>query len=156
MNLPEPLADLMKPLFETLPLEHAMPELVPTKRAAEEAIAQVERIVSDPQIRRNPALEAALWLYVDELDRSHMISQGVPGPIGACWHGIMHRREGDFWNSKYWFRQAGSLKLAAGSDPSEFVDRVEAANRENPPELLAQQRSEWATLFEWCANREGA
>jgi hypothetical protein len=51
-------------------------------------------------------LQAAMWLYVDDLNRSHEISQGIAGPVGAYWHGIMHRREGDFWNAKYWLRQA--------------------------------------------------
>jgi hypothetical protein len=41
------------------------------------------------------------------LDRSHEISQGLATAEGSFWHGIMHRREGDYPNAKYWFRQAG-------------------------------------------------
>ncbi len=51
--------------------------------------------------------EAAIWLLAGELDRSHAISQGIESPEGAFWHGIKHRREGDFWNAKYWFRKVG-------------------------------------------------
>ena len=48
---------------------------------------------------------AALWLHHDFLDESHAISQDVDTPEGSYWHAIMHRRESDYWNSKYWFRR---------------------------------------------------
>ncbi|MGD9645707.1 MAG: hypothetical protein AB7U73_08345 [Pirellulales bacterium] len=50
---------------------------------------------------------AGLWLYADGLDQSHAISQSIETTTGSFWHGIMHRREGDFGNSKYWFRRVG-------------------------------------------------
>jgi len=50
---------------------------------------------------------AGLWLHADGLDQSHQISQSIETPTGSFWHGIMHRREGDFGNSKYWFRRVG-------------------------------------------------
>lgn len=51
--------------------------------------------------------EAGLWLLAGELDRSHDISQSYESAEGSFWHGIMHRREGDFGNAKYWFRRVG-------------------------------------------------
>ena len=54
------------------------------------------------------ALEAGLWLWIDELDRSHTASQSREGDKTCdAWHTIMHRREGDFWNAKYWVRRVG-------------------------------------------------
>ncbi len=50
---------------------------------------------------------AGLWLLAGNLDESHQISQSIESPEGSFWHGIMHRREGDFWNAKYWFRRVG-------------------------------------------------
>lgn len=55
--------------------------------------------------------EAGLWLLAGELDRSHGISQDNDSSLGSYWHGIMHRREGDFGNAKYWFRRVGKCHL---------------------------------------------
>lgn len=88
---------------------------------------------------------SALWLFNNFLDESHTISQNVHEPIGSYLHGIMHRREGDFSNAKYWFNRAGNADFiprisesiqqngisdAFGSkgwrfSPTEFVDLVE-------------------------------
>ncbi len=50
---------------------------------------------------------SGIQLLHGELDVSHRISQSVETTTGSYWHGIMHRREGDFGNSKYWFRKVG-------------------------------------------------
>src|SRR5687767_14149334 len=41
---------------------------------------------------------SAVWLLYDSLDDSHTISEGIDTPSGSFWHGIMHRREGDYSN----------------------------------------------------------
>ncbi|MFS0723336.1 hypothetical protein [Paenibacillus sp. 1P07SE] len=53
------------------------------------------------------AIQSGLHLWNDSLDRSHTLSQDMHHPTGSYWHGIMHRMEGDFSNSKYWMRQTG-------------------------------------------------
>jgi len=50
---------------------------------------------------------AGLWLLHDFLHESHAISQRIETASGSFWHAIMHRREGDFGNAKYWFRHVG-------------------------------------------------
>lgn len=56
---------------------------------------------------------AGLWLRYDFLDLSHEVSQTIDTPSGSYWHGMMHRREGDFANAKYWFRRAGRHPFTA-------------------------------------------
>ena len=93
------------------------------------------------------------------------VSQSLDTPTGSFWHAIMHRREGDFATSKYWYRRAGThpvfatIDQAGGSggagtdigryDPFAFVDRVAVAHRAaaRPSDLIDLQRREWAQLF---------
>jgi hypothetical protein len=57
--------------------------------------------------RMAQAVLSGLWLYHDFLEESHRISQSIETATGSYWHGIMHRREGDYGNAKYWFRRVG-------------------------------------------------
>ena len=122
---------------------------------------------------------AGLWLRHDFLDESHRISQDIETPAGSFWHGIMHRREGDFDNAKYWFRRVGRhpiferlaqsahdlaadrkagpdaayLIRQADWDPFAFVDLCQHAQTGKLPlEALAKsiQLREWELLFDYC------
>jgi hypothetical protein len=96
-------------------------------------------------------LKAGLLDAVDILDAAHAVFQDDPSPEGSYWHGMLHRREGDFWNAKYWFQRAGrpsTLKALPEFDPVRFVTRCERAGAEDPPELLSLQRTEWEHLMQ--------
>lgn len=58
------------------------------------------------------AIRAGLLLWHDFLDESHKLSQSIEGDgahnNGDYWHALMHRREPDYGNSKYWFRRVGN------------------------------------------------
>lgn len=57
------------------------------------------------------AVQSGLLLWNDALDASHTISQGIESRTGSYWHGIMHRREPDYSNAKYWFRRVGGHSI---------------------------------------------
>lgn len=143
----------------------------------------LDQLLAPGRVRDRESAEAclaALWLWGDDLDRSHRISQGLHGQDGCYWHGIMHRREGDFSNAKYWMRRVGehpihdalnraARELAAEAsgdtgflrsqttwDPFAFVDLCEAAGagRNDTADLCRQiQQREWQLLFDSCYHR---
>ncbi len=87
----------------------AAPKCRATRQAIESLVADQTSICESNGNCENEKLAlSALWLLAGELDRSHSLSQAVEATSGSYWHGIMHRREGDFWNSKYWFRRVGA------------------------------------------------
>lgn len=153
LNLPSGITKMVQPVLDILPLDAAMNELVVTEPVAE-AWEAVNSVAADLQ-KINPALAAGLWLYVDDLDRSHAISQSLPDATGSFWHGIMHRREGDFSNSHYWFRKTGhhpAMDQIADYEPHAFIDAVAERTEKTATALQSKQREEWTALFEWCAN----
>ena len=100
---------------------------------------------------------AGLWLLHGFLDESHEISQSLKTAEGSFWHGIMHRIEPDFWNSKYWYRQVGSHQVieamaARNSEyPDGFVDACQRAHEsDGDAEVASDAIAEWICLFEHC------
>ena len=98
--------------------------------------------------------KGGLWYALDALDAAHSIFQDDPSPEGSYWHGMLHRREGDFPNAKYWLQRAGripALMEIPDFDPVRFVSLCQRADRdplaEDPAELLAMQRLEWEHLL---------
>lgn len=156
-QLPTPIAEAVAPLFALHPPEAAMGELVVSGAPAHRLVQAVGEVLAQPALQGRDALAAGLWLYIDDLDRSHRISQSMPDTTGSWWHGIMHRREGDFSNSQYWFRKVGrhpAMETLPGYDAHAFVDQVSARHQDNPEDLVATQHAEWQALFTWCARQD--
>lgn len=154
------------------------PELAPVHQRSDEALRTLIRQVIDSLRTVTSrcdltAVEAGLFLMHDCLDESHTCSQSIEGEgvhrNGDYWHAIMHRREPDFGNSKYWFRRVGqhpifklltkmadrmitrseSVELqsltANGWNPMLFVDYCEryAEHEASPTSLLLRKIQGW-------------
>ena len=50
-------------------------------------------------------IQSAALLWHDHLNESHNFSQNISCADGSFLHGIMHRREPDYSNAKYWFNR---------------------------------------------------
>jgi hypothetical protein len=74
---------------------------------------------------------SALFLYLSDLDQSHTLSQNIPTATGSFLHGIMHRQEPDYSNSKYWFRRVGSHEIFSPLRAS-AIDVLAAKAGESP------------------------
>lgn len=127
------------------------------------------------------ALRAGLFQVHNALQRSHTLAQSIEGrgrhQSGDYWHAIMHRREPDYANSKYWFRHVGrhpihpelasrAAPLLAAADGDEvarwrpqlgspgrwdsmsFVDLCAASeNDENGPLGQLARRIQWVEML---------
>lgn len=168
----------------TLESENAYRKLVVSGPGNAAARALLERLtpqqilttpIDDPDEAKG--LLAGLWLWHDWLEQSHALSQEVETATGSFWHAILHRREGDFNNSRYWYakcrkhpaldelaRQGNALVKAfpASEDTAillqngwdayalvDFVESIYDSPDHHPPVKLAQQlqQLEWKILF---------
>ena len=102
-----------------------------------------------------PAVASALLLWNDDLDASHTLSQGLPDRFGSWLHGTMHRREGDFSNSKYWFRKVGA-HAGFAQMTQRAAEAVAKAGGQQAPALaaLAEQWDPFA-FVDRCADATG-
>jgi hypothetical protein len=113
-------------------------------------------------------IRAGLLYACDAIDESHRIVQEISTDQGSYWHGMLHRREGDFENARYWFRRTGKLGVFAEMhsrasgvsplmgrqenwDPYLLVGQCEQARfggDVNQKELIALQRIEFDVMFD--------
>ena len=168
-------------IMSTLEGRDSLPELAP--RSAWNPALTVEVYSARPADLFGPlevqdmemanCLRSALLLWNDALEESHVISQSIGSQTGSYLHGIMHRREPDYGNSKYWFNRVGEHELFAELgpvaeqvlpgfkspwDPYVFIDQCEAAARTSAGEdhveaLRRMQLEEMRLLTNWCFAR---
>jgi len=166
MQNANPSFEILKSLIETPDL----PDLGPAPRACRLPLAALNRkldgFIQETNLSSalQPCVRSAALLWHDYLDESHAISQNIPSADGSFLHGIMHRREQDYSNAKYWFRRVGrhpafawiatqaerlldgrgekelasSLVPGGHWDPFAFVDGCELATRRSSKESIAQ------------------
>jgi hypothetical protein len=156
--------------------EDLLRRLRPTEPGSPDAIREI-RNASEPELTGGAVLAHATYprliraglLYAyDAIDESHRIVQEIETAQASYWHGMIHRREGDFENSRYWFRRTGKLGVFAEMhsraaevsslmgrqmdwDPYVLVGQCEQARfggDVDQKELIALQRIEFQVMFD--------
>ena len=114
-------------------------------------------------------VRGGLLYALDDLDGCHQFFQESGTDLGSYWHGMMHRREGDFDNARYWFRRSGSLPFfdnlhshaaqfsadmakQMSWDPYLFTGQCEQAKfgaEDESGELPRLQRAEFDVVFDY-------
>ncbi|MEX0586798.1 MAG: hypothetical protein WD176_09145 [Pirellulales bacterium] len=157
------------------------PLLSPRSLAAEADSARSTNAARNrlSQLSSDTTTLMAGWFQInDDLDASHTLAQSIEGhPDGDYWHAIMHRREPDYGNSKYWFRHvgrhpvfadlapraaqilhdappdvhsqwSGRLNVDSGWDPSAFVDMCQQAAADEEDNLgRTARRIQWIEML---------
>ena len=165
----------MKTALEKL-LASTPPDLGPGPRTG----VQSEKEIRQALAPESDLLVALVLLWHDHHEPAHGIAQEIENADGSYVHAILHRREPDYWNSKYWFRRVGThpayaelgrrvgeflesrgerslaAKLMPGGrwDAMGFVDAVEAAkdSGERAALLKEVQRIEFETLADYLSD----
>lgn len=155
LRMPDPLSltDL-----RTLLNTPTLPDLGPGPRSGRAPIASLTTkldslLAALKHGEVSQLVRGTVLLWHDHLGAAHRIAQAIGSPDGSFLHAMMHRREPDYWNSKYWWRRAGQhpcfpdlarrarelLEVHGGRvlsqgclaqgrwDPMEFVEACEAA-----------------------------
>ena len=154
-------------LRKLIPSEPTNTELLLRVRAVEDAALSGGRTIGDPGSFE--LVRGALFYALDALNEAHAFFQDAPGGLGSYWHGMLHRREGDFDNARYWFRRAGELPCfgdlhraasafsadmakQANWDPYLLTGECEQARfgaEESVAELVRLQRVEFDGVFDY-------
>ncbi|TVY33988.1 hypothetical protein LSUB1_G006886 [Lachnellula subtilissima] len=122
----------------------------------------------------HPSLEAALHLLNDDLPSAHFLvrkMQAAPRWEAMMLHGILHRIEGDYENTRAWYRDVQNsevFRLAWGREDGldramGFVRRVEVLRKERKikdsqqelKELQGESKREIGVVMEWCEREFG-
>lgn len=109
---------------------------------------ELKQKISELHRNRNASYNVAALLHLlnDDLDSAHVLSQAhEDDPTANYVHQIVHRREGDFGNTRYWVMKTGPHPFYA-----ELAPLAQTAGRS---EWSANEMVTWATRGEHFASR---
>ena len=147
---PRTVQEITDYLLSRNPLPPLVPECVFDDALTEEIEA----------VAQSAALKVGLYVLNDDLAAGHALAQRLEGdPLADYWHAIIHRREGDYGNARYWFGHVTSepiLVQVYGTDPNApnaFVERCRAVGQGRNADLEEFQRDEIARLLAYTQER---
>jgi hypothetical protein len=109
----------------------------PGVRSLDELNAEIDRIIAAGKFDPDYAAlgRATVLMWHDHFDASHKLAQDVENADGSLLHGILHRREPDYSNARYWFRRVGNTHPSFDC----VVGKIKIALMGLKADLLAKQ-----------------
>ncbi|RXK35704.1 hypothetical protein M231_07032 [Tremella mesenterica] len=90
---------------------------------------------------------AALHLANDDIHNCHLISQDNEGdPTADLLHATLHRREGDYGNSKYWWSRVSHPLIPSITTAKSFVDACEVHAGSGSSEEVKLREKQWEEI----------
>ena len=124
-----------------------LPDLGPGPRANVLQESELNRFVDGFLVKskllqaKGELVRSLVLLWHDHLEAAHWIAQNIENADGSFVHGIMHRREPDYGNAKYWFRRVG--KHACFPELAEKVGAFLGANNGHGLAGKLVRKGEW-------------
>ena len=156
-------------VIEKLETGNPLPTLVPQEAWSSELTdalesASLDELFHGESLKNTTfgnAIKSGLLLWNDALNASHNISQGLENQTGSYWHGIMHRREPDYSNSKYWFGRVGRHPIFPQLRERAIAILKETANPSDALGGMAQAieaSADWDAyqFIDWCQAAENS
>ena len=153
--------------IEKLETGNPLPTLVPQAAWSTELTnalesASLDKLFHGESVKNTTfgeAIKSGLLLWNDALDESHDISQGLENQTGSYWHGIMHRREPDYSNAKYWFGRVGTHPIFPALRERALAILKETSNPSDALANIAQTigaEEHWDAyqFIDWCQAAE--
>lgn len=153
------------------PTESANPEAAIRIREATDSKLTGGRAI--PSATLFPLVRGGLLYAVDAIHESYRIAELIGDDTSSYWHGMIHRRQGEFDSARYWLRRVGShpvfdelhhtaaavspdMAKQSSWSPYLFVGLCEQetfGDDQHRMELIKLQRIEFDALFDYVWRR---
>ena len=149
---------IVKEIIAELESRNPLPPLSPTREWSSKLTTRLENYslgelfdgfaVTDSEF--GDCVRSGLLLWNDALDSSHKIVQNIGTKTGNYWHAIMHRRESDYSNAKYWFGRVGKhpiyFQLLC------YAQELSQTEQQEEYTKILESNDEWnpAQFVDWC------